>query len=159
MTRIRTLIATLILWIAATGAAIAGAMSDYLETALIDHVFRGTAYTAPTTLYIGLSTTACSDSSFGTEVSGGGYARVGVAASGTEWAATNAGNGTTSNLNPITFPAPTADWGQVVSFFIADAATAGNLLVCSALTTPKTINNGDPAPSFGAGALTFQIDN
>jgi hypothetical protein len=27
------------------------------------------------------------------------------------------------------------------------------------LTLPKTINNGDPAPSFAAGALTVQIDD
>ncbi len=139
--------------------ALAGAMSDYLETALIDHVFRGTAYTAPTTLYIGLSTTACSDSSFGTEVSGGGYARVGVAASSLEWAATSGGNGTTSNLNPIQFNAPTADWGQITHYFIADAASGGNILICTALTTPKTVNNGDPGPSFAPAALTFQIDN
>ena len=41
----------------------------------------------------------------------------------------------------------------------AAASSAGNLLFWSALTTPKTVNNGDPAPTFAAAALTFQIDN
>jgi len=55
--------------------------------------------------------------------------------------------------------APTANWGMVTHWGIFDAATAGNLLIHAALTTSKMINNGDAAPSFGAGALTFQIDN
>ena len=136
-----------------------GAKTDYLENACIDHLFRGTPYTAPATLYVALFTAAPGEAGGGTEVSGGGYARVGVAASATEWAAPNAGDATTSNLNAITFPAPTADWGQVVAWGIFDAATGGNLLVYAALGTPKTINNGDPAPSFAAGALTYQEDN
>jgi hypothetical protein len=140
-------------------AAQAGAMSDYLEGKLIDHLFRGAAYSAPGTLYIGLSTTACSDSGFGTEVSGGGYARVAVANASAQWAAPSGGNGTTSNINAITFPAPTGNWGQVTHWFIADASSGGNLLWCAALAQAKTINDGDAAPTFNAAALSVQIDN
>ena len=49
--------------------------SDYLEDKVLDHVFGGNAYTAPTTLYVALYTVAPSDTGGGTEVSGGGYAR------------------------------------------------------------------------------------
>ena len=28
-----------------------------------------------------------------------------------------------------------------------------------ALTVPKTVNNGDPAPSFAIAAVSLQIDN
>jgi hypothetical protein len=42
---------------------------------------------------------------------------------------------------------------------VFDASSSGNLLFRTALTTPKTVNNGDAAPSFAAGALTFTIDN
>jgi len=135
-----------------------GAFSDYLEDAIINEIFRGTPFSAPATLYVALFTVAPTDAGGGTEVTGGGYARVAVANSATEWAATSAGNGTTSNLNPITFPAPTANWGQVVAWAIFDAATAGNMLFYANLTTPKTINNGDPAPSFAAGALQVTLD-
>lgn len=37
--------------------------------------------------------------------------------------------------------------------------TGGNLLYYADLTTSKTINSGDAAPSFAAGALTVQEDN
>ncbi len=144
------------------------AKTDYLENKLIDHVFRGQAYTPPATLYVGLFTVAPTDAGGGTEVAGGSYARVGVAASlatfaGTQSAgsttASSGAGGTTSNNGAITFPAPTAAWGAVVSFGIFDAPTGGNLLVYAALATAKTINAGDAAPSFAAGALTFQEDN
>ena len=49
--------------------------SDYLEDKVLDHVFGGNAFTAPTTLYVALYTVAPSDTGGGTEVSGGAYAR------------------------------------------------------------------------------------
>lgn len=148
-------------------AAHAGPLTDYLENKVIDHLFRGTAYTAPASLHVSLHTAACSDSSTGTEVSGGSYARVSVTSNGTNWANTQVSgtgvstgtSGTTSNSNAITFPAPTANWGSITHFGVWDASSGGNMLLCQALTQSKTVNNGDAAPSFAAGALTFQIDN
>lgn len=139
-------------------------MSDYLENKLVDLCLRGQAFTAPATLYISLHTSATTDAAGGTEVSGGSYARVAVTASlanfaGTQAAAsTTASSGTggaTSNNGTITFPAPTASWGTVSHFGIWDASSAGNLLFHGALATPKTINNGDAAPSFAAAALAI----
>jgi hypothetical protein len=49
--------------------------SDYLEDAVLDHVFRNTALTSPTTVYVALYTATPSDAGGGTEVSGGSYAR------------------------------------------------------------------------------------
>lgn len=153
---------------AAPQAVHAAAMSDYLENKLVDHVFRNTAYTSPTNIHVGLTTSACSDSATGTEVSGGSYARVSVTANTTNWAGTqSAGSttassgtgGTTSNNGAITFPSPTANWGSVTHVILMDASSGGNLLFCIALTTGKTINNGDAAPSFAAAALTMQVDN
>jgi hypothetical protein len=147
------------------------AMSDYLENRLIDHVFRGVAYTAPTNIYIGLFTATPSDSGGGTEVSGGSYARSpAIACTTTAWASTggattttnpSAGtSGTTSNNAAVTWAvAPTANWGVVTSIGAFDASTGGNLLFYGALTTSKTINSGDAAPSFAISALTFTIDN
>jgi len=73
-------------------------------------------------------------------------------------ASTTASSGTggvTSNNGSITFPSPSASWGTVTHFGIWDASTGGNLLFHGALTTSKTINNGDAAPSFAAAALTL----
>lgn len=145
-----------------------GMLSDYLENKLIDHLFRGQAYSAPATLHVGLLTAAPSDTGGGTEVSGGSYARVAVTGSLANWAGTqgagtttaSSGNsGTTSNNGAITFPAPTANWGVVTHFAIYDAASGGNLMFYGALSASKTINNGDAAPVFQAAALSLQLDN
>jgi len=144
------------------------AMSNYLENKLIDQLFRGTAYTFPATLYFGLLTAAPSDSAAGTEVSGGSYARVAVTANTTNFAGTqSAGStavssgtgGTTSNNGAIAFPTPTANWGVVTHMALYDAGSAGNLLFYAALTTSKTVNNADAAPTWAAAAFTFQVDN
>ena len=165
LTRLRHL--SLGICLALTGAvASAGALSDYLENKLVDHLFRSTSYTAPTTWYVALFTSSCSDSAGGTEVSGGSYARASLASGTSNWANTqNSGtgastgtSGTTSNSSTITFATPSAGWGTVTHWGLYDASTSGNLLVCSALTTSKTINSGDSV-SFGVGALTVQIDN
>ena len=143
-----------------------GALSDYLENKLIDHLLRGQAYSAPATVYVGLLTAAPSDSGGGTEVSGNNYARASVASSLANWAGTqSAGStiassgtgGTTSNNGTISFATPSASWGTVTHFGVYDASCSGNLLFWGALTISKTINNGDTV-SFAAGALSFTID-
>lgn len=147
------------------------AMSDYLENKLIDHLFRQVSFTAPTALYVGLYTASPSDTGGGTEVSTSAtaYARAQLNPSTTNWAATNGAtttsatssgtSGTTSNNVAITYAAPTGNWGTVSYFGIFDASTAGNLLWWGALTAPKTVNNGDAAPSFAISSLSVQIDN
>lgn len=143
------------------------AMSDFLENKLIDQIFRGQAYTFPSTLYVGLLTVAPSDTGGGTEVSGNAYARVAVTASTTNWAGTQSAgsttassgtSATTSNNGAITFPTPTATWGTVVAFGIYDASTSGNLLFYGTLTIAKTINQSDTV-TFPAASLSLQLDN
>lgn len=128
-------------------------MSDYLENQLRMHIFRTGTFAKPAALYVALFTAAPNDAGGGTEVSGGSYARVARAPGDANWTAPDSTGGLTDNAAAITFPAPTADWGQITHFAIFDAASAGNLLFHGALTVPKTVNNGDPAPSFPAGSL------
>ena len=47
--------------------------SNYLELEVLDHVFGGSAYSAPGTIYAALFTVAPSDTGGGTEVSGGSW--------------------------------------------------------------------------------------
>ncbi len=162
----RTLVASLLL--AVTAIANAGALTDFAENKVVDALLRAQSIGTPATWYVALYTTCPTDSSAGTEVSGGSYARVAVTAGLTQWAGTqSAGSttassgtgGTTSNNATVTFPAPTANWGVVLCWGLTDASSGGNLWIYSTLTQSKTINNGDAAPSFAAGAATFQIDN
>lgn len=142
------------------------ALSNYFENVLIDDLFRGIAYTSPGTLYIGLLTAAPSDSTAGTEVSGGSYARAAVVSGTSTWTNTqNSGtgassgtSGTTTNAGSITFATPTAAWGTITHVGIYDAATAGNLLVYAPLTVSKTVSSGDVV-QFQANQLSFQIDD
>ena len=134
------------------------AMSDFLEAALIGHLFRGAAYAAPATLHVGLLTAAPTDGTPGTEVAGSGYARAAVANSAAQWSAIVGNNGTTSNASVVSMPTPSANWGLVTHFAIYDAASAGNMLWYAPLTVAKTVNTGD-AISFPVGSITVQIDN
>lgn len=134
------------------------ALTNYTENNLINHIFRTASFAKPTTLHIGLITTL-TDGEAGTvtEVTGGSYARVARNPLDANWDVATA-TGTTANTASIQFPAATTDWGTVTHFGIWDALTNGNLLIYAPLTANRTITNGT-TPSFGAGALTFQIDN
>jgi hypothetical protein len=130
--------------------------SDFLELKLLDHVFGNVAYTAPSTLHVALSTTTPNDngSNF-TEPSGNGYSRVAVANNATNFPAASAGS--KSNGTAITFPTATGSWGTVTHFGLYDSASAGNLIGWGALTTSKSIVNGDTA-EFAIGALIITLD-
>lgn len=150
------------------GEAKADAMSNAWENSLIDYLFRAQSNTPPSTIYIALETAAGSDTGCGTEVTGGSYARVAVTSSLANWAGTQSSgstsassgtSGTTSNNAAITFAMPTANWGSVTGFCGMSAPSGGTTYFRANLTTAKTVNNGDAAPSFAIGAATFQIDN
>jgi hypothetical protein len=122
-------------------------LSNYAETALLNHIFRGTAFTQPAALYLALYTSDPTDADVGTEVSGGAYARQ-------SFTGTVTGDTFTASAN-IEFPVATATWGTITHVGIRDAASGGNLLASAALSTARTINNGDV---FRETSLTVQLD-
>ena len=109
--------------------------SNYLETKLLAHTFSNTAYTSPTTVYVGLFTTNPAEDGSGTEVSGGSYARQ-------SGSFTTSGNTATTSA-AIEFPTATASWGTITHVGIYDASSSGNLLAYAALTASKAIASGD----------------
>jgi hypothetical protein len=111
------------------------AFTDYLETKLLAHTFSNTAFTTPGTVYVALYTVAPTDSSAGTEVSGGSYARQSSAF-------TTSGN-TASNTSAIEYPTATAGYGTVVAVAVLDSLSGGNMLAYAALSANKTIATGD----------------
>jgi hypothetical protein len=128
-----------------------GFFTDYSNNKVLDLFFGSASYAPPATLYLGLSTNPTNKMGFAPEPSGGGYARVPMANNLTTFPV--AVTGTKSNATVLTFPSPTASWGTIVSLFVADAATGGNVLAMADLATSKTINAGAPAPTVAAGAL------
>ena len=79
--------------------------TNFLETEILDHVFGGNAYTAPSNLYLGLYTATPSDTGGGTELSGSGYARLAMAMSVSGNLATNSA--------AEEFATATGSWGTV----------------------------------------------
>ena len=125
------------------------AKTDYLEDAILNHVLRNTALTSPTTVYVGLTSTATTDADGGTELSGNGYARQSV----TFGAPAGDGSGSVSNSVEVLFPEATGAWSEATHFFIADAVSAGNRLYHGALDASRTAALGDQI-RFAIGALT-----
>lgn len=152
------------------------------KTHLYKCTTAGTSAAAQSTLYPGANSEAITDGTAvfteqyaalkaGTavEASYTGYARSNTAASltnfaGTQGATTTAassGTGaiTTSNNVAMTFgSASTGATAFVWATAFFDATSAGNMLMIEPLTTVKTINNGDPAPSYAISALSTQLD-
>lgn len=119
--------------------AITGQSTTILSTTALAHI------------YIGLTTGSTpTDSTGGTEVATGSYARVD---SKTHWAAPSGGSVSTNA--DLTFPTATADWGAITGFELWDASTTGNRLAWGTVT--KTISNGDTA-TFTSGNLTITLD-
>lgn len=125
-------------------------LSNYLENALCNHVFRNSALTAPAAVYVALYTSDPTDADSGTEVSGNAYARQAVTFGAPS-------NGVISNTGAVTFPTATGSWGTITHFGIRDAATVGNLLVYGALTASKTVASGDSI-QFAVGQLSITLD-
>jgi len=128
------------------------AASDYLELKLLDHSLGTAAYTAPTNVYVGLHTSSPADDASGTgEVSGNGYARKEAT-----FAAASAGEASTSAT--ITFDAASGgNWGTFSHIGIYVNSTGGNLLFHGAVTTSKTIEDGDTF-QISSGNLTISLD-
>ena len=124
--------------------------SDYTENKVLD-LLRGTAWTPPAGLYIGLYSAAPTDAGGGTEVTttirvAGRVAATFPAASG----------GTMSNSALVDF-GTAAGAATVTHFGIFDAASGGNLLAWNAVTTPLAIGAGVQV-SFPIGTLTVTLD-
>lgn len=125
-------------------------MTDVLESNIITHLFRTGSWTKPTALRHKLYTATPGETGGGTEVSAAGYAFVAYGPLDASFPAPVSGDGHTENTNAITYGAPTAAWGTIVATGISDQADV--LQLYAPLTQSKTVNNGDAAPSFAAGA-------
>jgi len=137
----------------------ASGKSDYLEVALLNHMFGSVSYSVPATYYFALFTTAPNDAGGGTEVntSGTGYSRVSVANNTTNFGTITLPTTTKTNSTAIQFGTATASWGTITSFGIYDASSGGNLLFWGDLTTPRSVLTGDQ-PRFAASALSITED-
>ncbi len=123
------------------------AMSDYLELKFLDHFTGRAATSAPSAVYVGLSTGSMADDNSGTELKGNNYSRKAVtfaAASG----------GSISSNAAVEFDAASGSWGTVSHWAIYDASSSGNQLFHGSFTTGKAIGSGDIL-KIASGSLTI----
>lgn len=134
----------------------AGAICDNLANKLLDHVFKTSAYTPETNLYVALFTSSPTDDGVsGTEVTGGSYARK----VHNSWDV--ASNGATENTGVVTFATATASWGTVTHIMIlshlSDAADGTNTLIWATLDNSRLIGIDD-VTEYADGALDITLD-
>ena len=126
--------------------------NDYTESLVLNWLFTTNSATRPTAWYVGLFTSAPSDTGGGTEVSGSAYARKAtgtITVSGTATTATNSA--------AIEFAAASGgNWGTIGWAAVFDASSGGNMLAWAPLTTSRTINDGDVF-RIPAGSLTITL--
>ena len=134
----------------------AGSFTDYLENKVLNHVFGITSFSAPSNMYLGLSTSTISDAGTGiTEPSGNAYARVAIPNTTASW--NTATTGSVSNKNILSFPEATGAWGTVTYSFVSDALTGGNILFYGTLNVEKEVTAGDTV-TVKAGDLAITLD-
>lgn len=130
-------------------------LTVYGQQKVLDHILGKAPWTMPT-LYVGVTTTAPTDTAPGLEATYTGYARKATAAA--DWnAATSAVPSVSSNANAVTLPQCTAGSSTITHWEGWDAATGGNRIVWGALTQALAVSAGI-SPSFAPGQLFLSAD-
>ena len=119
----------------------AGGVCNSFAASILDHIFKTSALTIPTDLYIGVSTANPGDDNSGiAEPSGNAYARI----KQNTWNAAAAK--VAENDGIVTFVQATGSWGTLTHWFMADHLTeAGepHIIFYGALGESAIIGNGD----------------
>jgi len=123
-------------------------LTNAAENLILDHFLGVANYAFDSTIFVGLYTVAPTDSTSGTEVTGGSYVRKAVTFA-------SASAGATSNTTDIDFTGMPA--ATTVAIAVHTAVTAGTMLMYGTLTTNKTTDAGDTL-RIAAGDLDISID-
>jgi hypothetical protein len=136
----------------ATGASLSNnAENTVLAWLLTNATLTGTQV-RPSAWYVGLfsDTAGTTTDQPSTELTGNGYTRQAVTFN-------TPASGSTSNAGVVTFTASGGAWSTANYVGIFDASATGNLIFWGALSTSKTLANGDQL-QFSAGSITVSLD-
>ena len=163
-----------------------GILTDFMERRLLDHIFGVTEMTKLTSLYLGISTTAFSESdtasqalakevgTSGTTYNNNGYQRVSVYSTSSSSGLTvdtSSSSFSIENKSQITFPqATTSNWGSIgywalfedqipsngTSSSTIDADDVQKPLMIGSFSTAVTTNVGDQF-RIATGAFTIEL--
>ena len=129
----------------------AGSLTNYGEGKVLGHLFGGTTYAPVATWYVGLFSVAPTDSTAGTELTGGGYARGAVTNNTTNFPAANP---TVNGADVTLFTSSGSHTAVAMGLF--DAVTGGNLVAYSTITSTPIVNLD--VVRIVAGQLQISLD-
>lgn len=109
-------------------------LTNYTMEKLLNWFLRATAWSQPTTVYLGLDSVLGNVSGGGTEISAAGYARQAVTYG-------SYASRRISNSNALNYTAA-ANWPEVVGCRVWDAATGGNAMAWGRVSPRPTILSG-----------------
>jgi len=125
-----------------------GSLSNYAENKFVEHIL-GTAYTAPSTVYLALFESDPTDAGSGTEASYTSYARKVITFGA-------ASSRRVTQSGDVSFDQCTGGSNDVTHWGVYDALTSGNLLAHGALNATKNIVNGS-TPSVASAEVYVEI--
>jgi hypothetical protein len=156
------------------------ALSDYLESGLLHHIFLGQAFEMPSGMLIALTSGVPLESDTGStipEIPSGidgvdtGYSRIDLgnpSLVSPKWTYTTedhaVGSGVIGNSGALVFDTALLDWGIVSGVAVCDSGThassldgGGNLLMYAQLDNPRKIYQGDSV-KFDTDTLQISFD-
>lgn len=151
------------------------ALSDYMESGLLHHVFKGQTFPKPANIAIALCSGVPVDSDNGATIqelptgingSGTGYSRYDLGDPSVDgdsvWqydgADHAAGSGLIKNSSNFIFGTALLDWGWVSGIAIVDSGEhgVGNVIMYAELGNPRLVYQGD-APKFDMTTLQIKF--
>lgn len=150
----------------------ANGLSNYVESKLVNWLFKQTAFgSAPTALYVALHSADPGDTGANELAATGSYARAQLnpdtdSSTNTNWnaAGTSGSAATMSNKLAVTFPTATANWnsGSAIQYFsIWDASSSGNCLFSGTISASGVVVLNGTTLSFAGGTpgnLSITVD-
>ncbi len=152
------------------------AISNYMQSGLLQHIFRDGSFPKPTSIAIALTSGVPLATQTGATIpemastlngSGTGYSRLALGDPSNEgdglWsylpADYAAGSGVIRNASQFAFDTALCDWGWISGIAVLDSSTtgSGNLLYFAQLTNPRTIFMGD-GPKFDASIINIKLN-
>lgn len=132
--------------------ATTGALTDYAENKVLDHILGTAAYTMPT-VYLALLTGPATDAGVTTEITGAWYARK---------AATFEPAGTTvigqaANNTIIDYGIVSGTASNIVAWALFDALIGGNPIIYGTFDNPQTASPGNHVV-VPVGSVVINID-
>ena len=117
--------------------------TEFQQQRMLERMFGNVAYSEPTVIYIGVSTTVLNaDGTGSTEPTDPSYARVAIDNNISNWEDLISGAGR-QNAIPVEWAEATTNWGTVTYVAGYDTISGGNMLWFSELTIPKPVGIND----------------